>query len=149
MIPIETSTLVHPIQMDMALRTMPAFSGLSTSERGAIAYLEDEASQADKDEVAEVFAGYGQMAVAIDTGSILADDADIATITATAGAGDLFIRFDVWDSEYDHAIDNVVVAVVGGEADYIFKTALAERYTIFAYGDVSYEMGSVEVVAHE
>jgi len=122
-------------------------AGVSTPSYGTIIHL-DDASQGDIDTANALLSGYGQMAIATDKSSITADDTEIATITVTAEPGDTQIRFDVWDSEDDHAIENEVVAVSGGEAQYQFKTALAETYQIFAYGDVSHQSGQVEVIAN-
>lgn len=149
MIEIKTEKILYPYQLLAIAETVGNYAGPSTGWFGTIARLKDVASQDEIDEMTSIINGYDQMVVNTDVSTITADDVDIATITATAGNGDTSIRFDIWDSEGDHAIDNEVVAVAGGQASYQFKTALAETYTVFAYGNVSHEMGSIEVIANE
>lgn len=58
-----------------------------------------------KDSAVAIFDGYDRMIIDSNVTTIMADDLDTATITA--GLGDMEIRFDIWDSENDHAVENV------------------------------------------
>ncbi len=149
MIEIAIVTIVNPYQVDAILADIDTYTGLSTGGFGSIARLEEGASQGDVDNVTNIMGSYDLLGVVTDKAVIVADGVEVATITATAGVGDTSIRFDVWDSTGDHSVQNVAVAVAGGEASYQFETALAETYNVFAYGNVSNEMGSVEVVAND
>jgi hypothetical protein len=110
-------------------------------------HLSQSATQQQIDDAAIIVAGFENMVLVSDKNTIAADTIDIATITATAGAGDTQIRFDIWDSTGDHAISNEVVAVVGDVATYQFTTGLAETYKIRVYGTISFESNFIEVTA--